>query len=60
MSLKKKLGRILLCAFLEVASLAGARIPPEEIEKLMQMSETQVMFVVKKGDKDRDDDPPGG
>ncbi len=56
MSLRKKLGKLLLCVFLEAAALSGARMTPEEIEKLMQMSDTQVMFVVKKDDKDRDDD----
>jgi len=57
MSLRKKLGKLLLCVFLEAAALSGARITPEEIEKLMQMNDTQVMFVVKKGDDDRHDDP---
>ena len=56
MSLRKKLGKLLLCVFLEAAALSGARMTPEEIEKLMQMNDTQVMFVVKKDDKDRDDD----
>lgn len=57
MSLRKKLGKLLLCVFLEAAALSGARMTPEEIEKLMQMNDTQVMFVVKKDDKSPDDDP---
>ena len=56
MSLFKALGKIFLCAFLQVAVLSGARITPEEIERLMQLSDTQVVCVAKKGDKDRDDD----
>lgn len=56
MSLRKKLGKLLLGVFLEAAALSGARITPEEIEKLMQMNDTQVMFVVKKDDKDGDGD----
>ncbi len=56
MSPFKALGKIFLCVFLEMAVLSGARMTPEEIEKLMQMSDTKVMVVVKKGDKDRDDD----
>jgi acetyl-CoA carboxylase beta subunit len=55
MSPLKALGKILLCVFLEVAVLSGARMTQEEIERLMQMGDTQVMFVVRKGDKD---DPP--
>jgi hypothetical protein len=58
MSLRKKLGKLLLCVFLEAAALSGARITPEEIEKLMQMSDTQVLFVVKNDDEDRQVDPP--
>jgi len=58
MSLRKKLGKLLLCVFLEAAALSGARMTPEEIEKLMQMSDTQVLFVVKNENDDRANDPP--
>jgi hypothetical protein len=54
MSPLKALGKILLCVFLEFAVLSGARMTQEEIERLMQMGDTQVMYVVTKGDKDRD------
>lgn len=48
MSIRKLLGKLLVFAVLEMGVLAGARITPEEIEKIMQvMHRTKVEYVVK-------------
>jgi hypothetical protein len=56
--LGKLLGKVLIFAMLQFGVLAGARIPPEEIEKLMNvMHRTKVEYVVKKDDPLRDQVP---
>lgn len=53
MSFKKLLGNFFLFGFLQIAQLAGARITPEEVEKLLNiMNRTQVVQIKK-----QDDDP---
>ena len=48
MSIRRLLGRILVATVLEVGVLAGVRITPEEVEKIMQvMHRTKVEYVVK-------------
>ena len=47
--LRKTLGRILLFGMLEIAALAGAKITPEDIEKIMNvMHRTKIVQIVKK------------
>ena len=47
--LRKTLGRILLFGMLEIAALAGAKITPEDIEKIMNvMHRTKIVKIVKK------------
>ena len=49
MSLRKLLGKLLVFAVLELGSLAGVAMPPEEIEKLMNvMNRVKVVKIVKK------------
>ena len=49
MSLRKLLGKLLIFAMLEIGVYSGARMPPEEIEKLLNiMNRTQVVHIVKK------------
>ena len=51
MSLSKVLGRILLAAFLQLGALAGVKMTPEEIEKVMNvMHRTKVVKIVKQDD----------
>ena len=48
MSLKKILGRILLAALLHFGALAGMKVTPEEIEKIMNvMHRTKVVHILK-------------
>ena len=48
MSLRKKLGKLLLLGMLELGALAGAPIRPEEIEKIMDvMNRTKIVRVEK-------------
>ena len=50
---RKTLAKVLVFAVLHFGALAGVRMSPEEIEKLMNvMHRTKVEWVVKK------DDPP--
>jgi len=47
-SLRQKLGRILLAALLQFGALAGAKMTPEEIEKVMNIHHrTKVVKIVK-------------
>lgn len=51
MSLRKLLGKVLILGVLELGALTGVMMPPEEIEKLMNvMHRTKVEHVVKKDD----------
>lgn len=51
MSLRKLLGKVLIFAVLELGSLAGVPMSPEQIEKVMNvMHRTKVEHVVKKED----------
>ncbi|MGN6185676.1 MAG: hypothetical protein ACTHQM_18710 [Thermoanaerobaculia bacterium] len=50
-SLRKKLGKLFLFAFLEVGALAGVPITPEQIEELLNlMNRTKVVHVLKTED----------
>lgn len=52
MSLRTILGRILLFGMLEIGALMGAKMTPEEIEKIMNiMHRTKVVQIVKKEDE---------
>jgi hypothetical protein len=49
MSIRRALAKILVFAVLQFGVLAGVRMTPEEIEKIMSaMHRTKVEFVVKK------------
>lgn len=51
MSLRKLLGNVLLFGFLQIAMLGGARITPEEVEKLLNiMNRTRVVHILKQDD----------
>jgi hypothetical protein len=52
-SLKKALGKILVCLVLQVGALGGAPIRQEEIEQLMQMSEPCVTQALRR----KEDEP---
>jgi hypothetical protein len=44
-SLRKKLGKVLLLGMLQVGAFAGAPVRPEEIEKLMDVSQSKIVRV---------------
>jgi hypothetical protein len=49
MSLRRLLGKLLIFSVLELGAYMGLRMPPEDIEKLMNaMHRTQVVHVVRK------------
>ena len=51
MSPTKMLGRILLAAMLQFGALAGVKMTPEEIEKVMNvMHRTKVVHILKQDD----------
>lgn len=55
MSLRKMVGRIFLAGLLSLGALAGMKVTPEEIEKLMNiMHRTKVVHVVKQDDDVRE------
>ena len=58
MSLKKLLGKVLIYVFLEAGALCGVPISPEEIERLMQMSDTKVVCVTRTDSGDGKDSEP--
>jgi hypothetical protein len=49
------LGNLFLFGFLQIAQLGGARITPEEVEKLLNLMNRTRVVQIKKQD---DDDPP--
>ncbi|HEV7237786.1 MAG TPA: hypothetical protein VGQ36_00980 [Thermoanaerobaculia bacterium] len=52
MSLRKVLGRILLACMLQMGALAGVKMTPEEIEKVMNiMHRTKVVHILKQDDE---------
>jgi hypothetical protein len=52
MSLRKVLGRILLACLLQMGALAGVKMTPEEIEKVMNiMHRTKVVHILKQDDE---------
>jgi hypothetical protein len=52
MSLRKALGRIFLAALLQFGALAGMKMTPEEIEKIMNvMHRTKVVHILKQDDE---------
>lgn len=55
MSLRKRLGKLVLCVVLQLGACSGANIRPEDIEQLMKMSQSQVVQVVR-----RESPPDGG
>lgn len=54
MSLRKKLGKIFLCVVLEMGALSGA-VRPEEIEKIMQLSEPVVTQTLRRRNEEDDE-----
>lgn len=49
MSLRKLLGRILFFGMLQLGALAGVKMTPEDIEKIMNvMHRTKVVHIVRK------------
>jgi hypothetical protein len=51
MSFRKIVGRILLACILQLGALAGAKMTPEEIEKVMNiMHRTKVVHILKQDD----------
>lgn len=49
MTLRKILGKVLLASMLQFGALAGMKMTPEEVEKVMNvMHRTKVVHVVKK------------
>ena len=51
MSLRQLLGRIFLAGLLQFGALAGMKVTPEEIEKIMNMMHrTKVVYVLKQDD----------
>ena len=51
MSIKKLLRQLLVFSLLEIGLFSGVRIPPEEIEKLLNiMNRTQVVQIKKTED----------
>jgi hypothetical protein len=57
MSLKKRLGKILLFGFLEVGAVLGIPMGPRQIEELMQTLNRTHHEQVIQGEKDDDLDP---
>lgn len=56
MSLRKVLGKILIFTMLQIGALAGVKMTPEEIEKVMNvMHRTKIVKMVKKDDELRGD-----
>lgn len=52
MSLRKLLGKILIFSMLQIGALAGVKMTPEEIEKVMNvMHRTKIVKIVKKDDE---------
>jgi hypothetical protein len=58
MSLKNRLGKLLLLSFLEVGALCGAPIRPDEIEKIMKMSSESTIACVVRNDEGEGEPPP--
>jgi len=55
MTLRQTLGRIFLAALLHFGALAGAKVTPEEIEKIMNiMHRTKVVHVLEQDDDVRE------
>ena len=52
MSLRKLLGKLLIFAVLELGSLAGVGMPPEEIEKLMNIMHRTKVVQIRKTESD--------
>jgi hypothetical protein len=51
-SLKKVLGKTLVYVVLEIGALCGVPMRPDEIEKIMKMSEPRVTQVVRSDEGD--------
>jgi hypothetical protein len=55
-TLRKLLGRILILGILQIGVYSGMRMPPEEIEKLLNvMTRTRVVHILRR-ERDKDDD----
>lgn len=46
--MKKKLAKLLLCVVLEAGAAFGVPITPDQIEKIMSLSDTQIVHVIKR------------
>jgi len=57
MSLKNRLGKLLLLSALEVGALCGAPIRPDDIEKILKMSSETVVTCTVRNDQE-DGEPP--
>jgi len=57
MSLKNRLGKLLLLSALEVGALCGAPIRPEDIEKILKMSSETVVTCAVRNEQE-DGEPP--
>lgn len=57
MSLKRTMGKVLMLTMLQFGAMAGVKMTPDDIEKLMQiMTRTRVERVQKNEDGDGDDE----
>jgi hypothetical protein len=58
MSLKKRLGKVLLYVVLEAGALCGVPVRPDEIEELMNRNLVAATQVVRKEDTGDGDEEP--
>lgn len=52
MSLRKRLAKLFLFAVLEMGALCGVPISPEQIEKVMRMSKSQAVAVIRESEEE--------
>ena len=60
MSFRKKLGKVLLLGMLQVGAFSGAPIRPEEIEKMMDASQSKIVRVEREREPLKKPPPPAG
>jgi hypothetical protein len=54
-SLKKSLGKVLICLCLEVGALMGVPMRPDEIEQLMKIADQKIAYVIRSEEGDGDE-----
>lgn len=59
MSFGKRLRTVFVCAFLELGTLAGVPMRPQEIQELMQQMNAPKLAHVLPSEEDEGGDPPG-